>query len=461
MAQLVDPLPHHDLVAVLGFGASGRAATRLLKHFGKRVIVADMHLQDPPDWAGVSFRLGSHDIGEATAVVLSPSFNPEWPENRAKASLTAVYERIDGGFVEALSEVELGLRAFNRPYIAVGGTDGKSTTAALTHALAGAFGYRAVLGGNSWRAFSEVALEASDDVDLAIVEISAFQLHQPHGIRPRVAITTNLAYDHLDHYAGPDDYLRAKAALYLNQSMGDAAVLNGDDARLQGLGADLEARAVRVMYFGNGPLTGACGAGEEDGIIQVRHGSTTLRVEASWSLLQGAHNRRNIMAALTALTQVGAKQPSMPALEEALRRFGGLPHRVAFVRERGGVRFYNDSKATNVHAACVGLRAMDRPTIAIVGGVEKRLELAELWEAVVERGGRVIAIGELRERLRAEAPAQVEVRDAESIEAAVQLAAAWAREGDAVLLAPASSSFDMFRSFEERGERFEAAVRAL
>lgn len=461
MAQLVDPLPHHDLVAVLGFGASGRAATRLLKHFGKRVIVADMHLQDPPDWSGVDFRLGSHDIGEARAVVLSPIFNPEWPENRAKASLAQVYARIDSAEVEALSEVELGLRAFDRPYIAVGGTDGKSTTAALTHALAAAFDYRAVLGGNSWRAFSEVALEASEEVELAIVEISAFQLHQPHGIRPRVAITTNLAYDHLDHYAGLEDYLRAKKALYLNQHTGDTAVLNGDDARLQALGTELEERGVRVVYFGNAPLTGAFGAGEEAGVIQLRQGASILQVDASWSPLQGAHNRRNIMAALAALTQVGAKQPSMPALEEALRGFAGLPHRVAFVRERAGVRFYNDSKATNVHAACVGLRAMDRPTVAIVGGVDKRLALDGLWDAVAACGGRVVALGELRTRLRDEAPPQIEVRDADSMEAAVKLAADWAREGEAVLLAPASSSFDMFRSFEDRGERFEAAVRAL
>ena len=461
MAHLVDPLPDHDTVAILGFGASGRAALRLLRHFKKQVIVSDQQLGEVEPQEGVRFQGGAHDIGDATAVVLSPSLNPEWPENQAKPALQPIFARFADGSLLGLSEVELGLRAFNRPYIAVGGTDGKSTTAALTHALAEAFGYQAVLGGNSWRAFCDVAMDADESVDLAVVEISAFQLHQPHGIRPPVAIATNIASDHLDHYANFDDYVRAKSALFMNQSEGDVAVLNRDDERLRSLGEALRSKGAEVVYFSNQPLQSESGAGEEDELLTVRRGGRTLQFAAERMALPGAHNRRNALAAISALMHVGHRSANIDKLFRILSEFRGLPHRVAFVRELDGVRYYNDSKATNVHAACVGIRAMTGPTIAIVGGVEKGLSLDELWEALAARGRLVVAIGDLRERLAAEAPATLPVLAADSLEDAVQLARSHAKAGDAVLLAPASSSFDMFRSFEERGERFEAAVQAL
>lgn len=463
MAHLVDPLPEHTLVAVLGYGASGKAATRLLRRFGKTVIVADAMLKNPEPVEGVRFHPGSHEIGDATAVVLSPSLNPEWPENQKKASLQDIYARIQQGSLLALSEVELGLRAWNRPSIAVGGTDGKSTTAALTHALAEAFGYTAVLGGNSWRAFSDVALDAADDVNLAIVEISAFQLHQPHGIRPPVAITTNLAFDHLDHYADFDAYVRAKSALFLNQGSDDVAILNGDDLRLRELGQTLNSRGVRVAYFSNQAHDAdvPVGAGEEDGLLTIQRDGRTLLIRAQQLALAGAHNRRNVMAAVLALMHVGHRSANISELYRILSEFRGLPHRVAFVREHEGIAYYNDSKATNVHAACVGIRSMTRPTVAIIGGVDKHLALDELWEALAIRGRFVIAIGELRARIVEEIPTFLPVLAAESMPEAVELARTYAQTGDAVLLAPASSSFDMFRSFEERGDIFEAAVRAL
>ena len=459
--NLFDPLAQYPQVAVLGYGASGKAATTLLRTLGKRVWVSDLRGEPDREDAEVSFHFGENSVGDARAVVLSPGLNFEWPENASNPSLRPIWERHQRGELTILSEVELGVRALNRPWIGVGGTDGKSTTAALTQHLASSFGESAVLGGNSWEAFSAVALRAPASTSLAVVEVSAFQLHQPHGLRPSVAILTNIANDHLDHYGSFEDYVRAKESLFRNQRAGDWAVLNGDDALARALGERLAARGVGVAYFGNGAPQGATGAGERDGMLVVSLRGEELSLPASLLTLAGAHNRRNALAASLALALASGRLPSHEAWAQALNSFQGLAHRVAFVRERDGVRFYNDSKATNVHAACVGIRAMDRPTVAIVGGVDKKLDLAPLVEALRERTHTVVAIGELRARLRSLIPEGIRYVEAGSMEEAVVLAASSARPGDSVLLAPASSSFDMFRSFEHRGEVFEAAARGL
>lgn len=461
---LVDPIPQHSTVAVLGYGASGRAATRLLRALGKTVIVSDKAGTPDIDDPQVRFFFGKNTIEDATVAIVSPGLNPEWPENRNNPALASIWAAMHAGSLLVMSEVELGVRAFGRPYIAVGGTDGKSTTAALTHHLARAFGYTCVLGGNSWRAFCDVVLDAAPDTDLAVVEMSAFQLHRPHGLRPSVAITTNIAADHLDHYAHFDDYVAAKTALFEHQGPGDTAILYGDDARLSALGNELRTRGVRVGTFNNAAPEaqwGGFAGGESDNEIIVQADDDRYYLPFDVLMIAGAHNRRNFMAAMMALLALDARDPDVPMLLEAVATFSGLPHRVSFVREVAGVRYFNDSKATNVHAACVGIRALERPTVAIIGGVDKRLSLDALWPALGERTHTVVALGELSERLASEAPEGLRVVRASSMADAVERARDAAKPGDAVLLAPASSSFDMFTSFEQRGDVFEACVRAL
>lgn len=463
MPSIKDPLPAHSIVGVLGYGASGQAATRLLRHFGKKVVVADaLRKDEPSSMEGVRFNIGSHEIDDATAVVLSPSFNPQWPENQAKPSLKRLFKRVGEGEIELISEIELAMRTFDRECIVIGGTDGKSTTAALTHALAEAFNTRALLGGNSWRALSECVLEPTHaGVEAAVVEISAFQLHEPHAIRPKVAVLTNIAADHLDHYESFEDYVHAKLSMFMHQGEGDAAVLYRGDARIRAFGESLQERGVSVSWFDNAPLTSGDGAGEDGEKIIVRQGGVSLAIPFDAMRVVGPHNRRNLMAGLLAWMSITGKAPERTVLLNALKQFHGLPHRVRFVRELAGVEYYNDSKATNVHAACVGISSMQRPTLAIVGGVEKHLSLDALWPALALRGRMVIAIGELQDRLVQEAPASMPVLRASTMEEAVRMAHNEARAGDAVLLAPTSSSFDMFSSFEARGDAFEAAVHAL
>lgn len=464
MAQLHDPFPSHHVVGVHGYGASGRAATALLCALGKSVVVFDAHYRGtPPQIDGVRFEIGTHAPEAIGVHILSPSLNPEWPENRENPALTELYESFDTDAAQGVSEIELAIRAFDRPIIAVGGTDGKSTTAALTQALGKAFSARSMLGGNSWRALSAVVLEHVDTpVDTAVVEISAFQLHRPHAIRPRVAILTNIAADHLDHYANFQEYVDAKSAMFMHQAAGDTAILGRGDPRVDALATTLQKRGVRVLRFGNAALSAdEEGAGETDEGLAVRVGDIAFDVPLETITVLGPHNRRNVMAALLAWVARTGAAPDRDALHRALKDFKGLPHRVRFVREVDGVAYYNDSKATNVHAACVGVTSMTRPTIAIVGGVEKHLALDALWEALALRGKRVVAIGALQERLVREAPSWLVVQRADSMEQAVRVAHGAAAPGDAVLLAPSSASFDMFDSFEHRGDVFEAAVHAL
>lgn len=464
MPSLHDPFPTHKRIGVHGYGASGRAATDLLRALGKEVVVADAHYQGtPPTLDGVRFAIGTHTLENIALHVLSPSLNPEWPENQKKPLLTALFHAFEEATAQGISEIELAMRVLDRPVIAIGGTDGKSTTAALTYALRDAFAQRAILGGNSWRALSEVVLEhAEQPVDTAVVEISAFQLHRPHSIHPRVAILTNIAADHLDHYACFEDYVDAKCAMFLNQGPGDTAILGRGDARVDALGTALQQRGVRVLWFGNETLAAEEeGAGEtQDGLV-VRVGDVAFEVPLDTITVLGPHNRRNVMAALLAWVARTDAAPDCDALHRALKDFRGLPHRVRFVREVDGVAYYNDSKATNVHAACVGVTSMTRPTIAIVGGVEKQLKLDALWEALKVRTKRVVAIGALQDRIVREAPKELVVQRASSMEQAVRVAHGAAEPGDAVLLAPSSASFDMFKSFEDRGDAFEAAVHSL
>lgn len=462
---MIDPIPQHHTVAVLGLGAAGQAAVRLLAKLGKHVIASDRRASvDAALPAGVELRRGGNEIGDATAVVLSPGLNPEWPENRDNPALAGLWSAWREGRVQVWSEVELAIAAFGGPTITVGGTDGKSTTAAMTRDVAAAAGRRVLFGGNSWTALSDVLLE-TPDADICVAEVSAFQLWAGHGLRQDVAILTNIAPDHLDHYAGEDDYVAAKFHAFANMGAGTTAVLNAADARLGARRAALQARGIATVGFAldaPGPEWGArAWADERAFVVADRFGE--LRLPLSALQLPGAHNRKNALAALAAVRALTAgASPTATEAERALGDFRGLPHRLELVRELDGVLWLNDSKATNIHAAVTGLTSLDRPVVAIVGGVDKNLELAPLFDAL-DRGARhVVLIGGLTARFDTEAGARSWTREAApDLPSAVAAARRAAGPGDAVVLAPACSSFDMFRSFEHRGDVFRTLVDAL
>lgn len=463
MSILIDPLPEHQRVVVMGLGVSGKAACRLLHHFGKSVLATDsrdsVSTDDLP--AGIEVVLGSNDPGDATAAVLSPGLNPTWPENRDKPALQPLWERARAGTLQLVSEIELGVRAFPGKVLAVGGTDGKSTTAAFLAHLLRELGVPTLLGGNSWDAISSVVLEQVDVAEparCAVVEISAFQLWDGHHVRPDVAILTNVALDHLDHFESFDDYVSAKRELVRHANSETTVVLNAEDERLMSWVEEIREAGANVRTFG------------EHADLQVANDRLTWRdehlpqdVSLAEFPLPGLHNRRNLAAAYLAVDAIGELSDVPSAeLSAAALSFRGLPHRIEFVRECGGTRFYNDSKATNVHAACVAFGAMERPVVAIIGGVDKKLALEPLIDVLLSRARETIVIGQLRERFTREAAERgLDVWHAKSLDEAVERAQELADADMDVLFSPACSSFDMFRSFEHRGAEFTRLVGAL
>lgn len=447
----------------MGLGVSGKAACRLLHHFGKSVLATDsrdsVNTQGLP--ADIEVVLGTNDPGDATVAVLSPSLNPRWPENRDKPALQPIWERARTGSLTLVSEVELGIQAFPGKVLAVGGTDGKSTTAAFLAHLFREIGVPTLLGGNSWQAISSVVLEQLDAVEpaeCAVVEISAFQLWDGHNVRPDVAILTNVALDHLDHFESLDDYVSAKRELVRHAGEGMTVVLNSEDERLMIWAGEVRRAGAAVATFG------------EDADLRVENDRLVWRdahnpqeIPLVGFPLPGLHNRRNLAAAYLAADAIGElRGVDTEQLTTAARSFRGLPHRIEFVREYRGTRFFNDSKATNVHAACVAFRAMERPVVAIIGGVDKKLELDPLIDVLSTNAREVIVIGQLRERFTREAAERgLDVWHAKSLEEAVERAQELADAEIDVLFSPACSSFDMFRSFEHRGEEFARLVREL
>lgn len=459
------PLPLHHTVAIAGVGAAGSAAARLLAPFAERLIVVDTRADFPTLPPRVEGRPASQEIRPATALVISPGFNPEWPANRNNPALTDWWEAVRVGALELVSEVELAARACQIPWITVGGTDGKSTTAALTHHLLQNILPGSVLGGNSWTAISDVILQ-QPEAPAAVVEVSAFQLQAGHKLRPKVAILTNIAPDHLDHYVDFDAYCQAKHHIWSQMGEGDTVVLHGANEWLVSRVADMRRQGVRVLSFDTGAtLSGTLDAWidrDREMVIQTSAGEWRLPVSAM--PLPGPHNQRNALSALLALDALvpGCLQRFDSEQWQAwMSTFRGLPHRIEFIRERKGVSWFNDSKATNVHAALTGLRAMKRPYVAIVGGVDKQLDLQPLLQEL-RSAHRVIVIGELTGRfLHESADVLTGVTTAVDMADAIQQADRECPAGGSVLLAPACSSFDMFRSFEHRGDVFRALVLEL
>jgi UDP-N-acetylmuramoylalanine--D-glutamate ligase len=459
------PLPHHQTIAIAGVGAAGSAAARLLAPFAERLIAVDARTDFPALPTGVECRPASHDVRPATAIVISPGFNPEWPANRHNPDLGPWWEAVQSGAVELVSEVELAARALPIPWITVGGTDGKSTTAALAahllrHILPGS-----VLGGNSWTAISDV-IRQNPDAPAAVVEVSAFQLQAGHRLRPKVAILTNIAPDHLDHYVDFEAYCQAKHHIWAQMGEGDTLIIHGGNEWLVSRIHEMRQRGIRVLTFDNAPVLGhsldAWVENDREMVLRSSEGEWRLPVGAM--PLPGPHNLRNALAALLAMDALVPgclKLAGAGQLRDWMSTFSGLPHRIEFVRQRRGVTWFNDSKATNVHAALTGLRAMKHPFIAIVGGVDKQLDLQPFFEEL-RLAAHVLVIGELTNRFLSESAGQLSaVTPAADLADAVARASELAPQGGSVILAPACSSFDMFRSFEHRGDVFRELVLAL
>lgn len=430
---------------VVGLGVAGSAAARVLVAEGARVRASEertaVEAADELAALGVEVRLGGHepaDLEDVDAVVASPGV----PEHAPILRWAADRE------IPVWSELDIGARLCRVPYVAITGTNGKSTTTKLIAAMLSRAGLDAVACGNIGHPFSVAAREGHEALS---VEASSFQLRFHHWVHPRVSVLVNVAPDHLDWHGSERAYASAKARVFELQGDDDVHVGNADDPAAASIS---RTAPCRVTWFrGGAPGPGEVGAVE--GRIAARRPDGELV-----DLGRPVHDAAGFLLDCAAAAAAGlAYGLPAEAVAEAIGSMTPLPHRGEEVARVGSVRFLDDSKATNVHAALHALRGK-RDVVLIAGGMAKGVDLSPLAEARSSLAG-VVAIGESGPEVMTVFEGLTPVRTAGSIEEAVQVAFEMTPERGTVLLAPACASWDMFRDYVERGERFAAAARAL
>jgi UDP-N-acetylmuramoylalanine--D-glutamate ligase len=367
-------------------------------------------------------------------------------------SLDPIQKAIQHG-VRVISEIELAYHFIQVPIIAVTGTNGKTTTTLLIGEMLKEDGKKVGVGGNVGEPLILFA-NGKGRWEVLVVEISSFQLEAIEDFRPRISVLLNITEDHLDRYPSYTDYIEAKVRIFANQNSGDRAVLNRDDPIVMQSGKRVKAK--KVLFSLSEELDeGAFSNGQT---ISVRLGGKGEEYSLAKTPLKGVHNVENMMAAVTTARIFGC---SRKAVQDVLNRFKGLEHRLEFVREIGGIRFYNDSKGTNVGSVVKSLQSFSEPVILIAGGKDKNGDLSPLKEWVQKRVKRLILMGEAKERMSRELGGLTDTIMAKTMEEAVSLARQKAKGGEVVLLSPACSSFDMYKDYKERGKVFKEAVFKL
>jgi UDP-N-acetylmuramoylalanine--D-glutamate ligase len=432
-------------VMVAGLGVSGTAAARLLARRGAALALWDERddiARDSLPPAEIHLGRLVPPLDRIDLLIVSPGVAADAPIMRAARAVN----------INIIGELELASRFVRAPVVAITGTNGKSTVTALIGEIFTAAGMRTFVGGNLGTPLSEAA---DGDFDVAVAEVSSYQLETIDSFRPRVAIHLNLADDHLDRYANLAEYGAAKARIFENQDGGDWAILNRDDALVWGLADRVRPR---VFGFGMSRRAKAPTIWVERDTLAFDDGSRRGKIAMAGFRLPGAHNVANAMAAAAAAIALNV---APEIIERTLREFRGLPHRIELVCEKDGVVFVDDSKGTNVGAAVEAIAAARGPVILIAGGVHKGGSYQPLRSAIESKVRLAILIGAAREKMLAELEGAAPIELAESLREAVALAASRARSGDTVLLSPACSSFDQFKDYAERGRVFQELVRAL
>jgi len=439
-------------ITVMGLAKTGVASARFLARHGAQVTATDTRdeadltmVQTELAGLGIRFVLGHHDEADfvkTDVVVVSPGVPQEHP----------LLVKATAAGVPVISEIELASRFIGAPLVAVTGTNGKTTTTTLIGELFQANGFTTYVGGNIGDPLIELP-ESGQQVERVAAEISSFQLEWISTFRPKVAALLNISEDHLDRYASYQAYIDAKLRLFENQTSDDFAVVNRDDELVW-----LAAKKLKGHLF---PFSRTHELDEgifcREGVLVFRHKGHEQVIPTAGFKLQGVHNLENIMAALACCLLMGCQRE---ASQELLNRFESLHHRMEFVREVGGVCYYEDSKATNVGSVAKALESFQNITL-IAGGKDKGGSYAPLAGLVQERVNHLILIGEATDRMAAVLGKLTDTHRAATLEEAVQLSARMTEAGGVVLLSPACSSFDMFKDYEERAQRFIAEVGRL
>nr|MBO2494708.1 UDP-N-acetylmuramoyl-L-alanine--D-glutamate ligase [Clostridia bacterium] len=443
-------------VLVVGLARSGIAVVKALKGLGAKVIANDIKTRQQLDSSiseleqlGVELYLGDTPdalVNKVDLMVISPSVPIDSPFVQKAQRLGC----------EVISELELAYRLCSAPIVAITGTNGKTTAVTLTGEILKKAGFNAYVVGNIGVPFVSKALEM-DDGDIAVVEVSSFQLEAIRDFHPRVAAILNITPDHLNRHKTMENYIAAKARIFENCTPGDWVVLNADNEAAAGLAG--KARA-QVLFFSRlKPLSK--GAWVEDGtvVLDIGHGKEAI-CGVDDIFIPGEHNLENALAASLMARIMGATPEDIAI---TLKTFKGVEHRIEYVDTIGGVKFYNDSKGTNPDASIKAIRAMKGPTVLIAGGMDKGSSFDEFIDAFGNTVTHMVVLGETADKLikTAKEKGFDRVYRVSSIEEGVRKAFSLAFPGYNVLLSPACASWDMFKDYEERGRVFKSAVKAL
>jgi UDP-N-acetylmuramoylalanine--D-glutamate ligase len=453
-------------IVVVGLGVSGIAVARFAKNRGASVVISDMAEEKAltpfmslAHELNLTMELGKHQIDtfvNADLVVLSPGVPHDiLPVQRAKEKNIPI-----------IGEFELASTYIREPIVAITGTNGKTTTTKLLGDMLEKSGLKVFVGGNIGNPLIEY-VERNESAEIVVAEVSSFQLDTIDTFKPTVGILLNISSDHLDRYPDFEAYVRSKARIFENQKEDDIAVINRSDPLVRSIGKDLKARRLSFCYQNNHYQTKEECAfirwrkSQDQGHIMIHtNNGDNLRIDVPRINFPGRHNIENAAAASLAALAVGG---TLEGVQSALNEFKGLSHRLEFVDEINHIRFFDDSKATNVDAVARALDTFDQPVILIMGGRDKGGTFEELKKHVSQHVKKLIVMGEAKDEIISilENVSRQGARTASSMEEAVYFAYQAAVPGEVVLLSPACSSFDMYNSYAERGNDFCQSVKKL
>lgn len=448
-------------ILIVGLGRTGVALAKFLTKNEAQVTVTDhksrpelsSQLEQLESYTNIKFELGSHSpkiFLQQDLVVLSPGVS----------SHLKIFEYAKQQGVKITGEFEFVQAFIKEPIVAVTGTNGKTTVARLAESMLRNSGVDTWVGGSNENPMTNYLLE-DKKAKIVIAEMSGFMLEHCVTFTPANILFTNLAENHLDRYRSMEDYVNAKRRVFKSTNQATTSILNADDNAVVELARDPAVQRGRIFYFSRKPalepqimnIGGAVNIADE---IRVRTGPEIETFSIKNIKLRGKHSIENVMSALLLAREYGATKE---AIQKTIDTFPGLKHRLEAVRKVGGVHFFNDSKATNVHAVLRALDCFDENVIMIAGGKDTNLNYEPLRNAIRKKVKTLILVGEAKERINRELGDYCETYLIGTFEEAVLIAYQKSRIGDTVLLSPGCSSFDMFDSFEERGDYFKDIVK--
>ena len=457
--SVIDPLPQHQKVAVFGLGGSGLAAARLLSKFHKTILASDISDESRrselesklPD--GTHLTLGCNDPGDATVIVTSPGLEPTTP----------VLVEAQKRQIPVIAELELAFKATQTPIVAITGTDGKTTTTTLTSHLLNSCGVSNHTGGNVGIPLASVVQDHLND-DCYVVETSAFQLVFCPDFCPHILIATNIAEDHSEYFKGDwQKYVETKRRSLSVMGSEDIAILNASDPEIRQWPQYTKAKVIWYGMKPDIPENAEIYASFDGDYLEFLYNGEHHKVLFADFHLKGLHNAMNMMGAILAALCMGCHYDD---IVDAVHSYQLPAHRIQTICEHQGVTFIDDSKATNPHAGIAALQTLQMPMVLIVGGVDKGLSLTQWLETMRSNVRHLMVIGELGDRFCREADdlnLQIPRHRCETLQDAVKQGYQLALENgcSCVLLSPGCSSYDMFKSYTQRGDVFAQTAREL